>query len=212
VAFSADTLTHLLDAYGYWAIAAVIAVESAGIPLPGETVLVVAATYAGQAHRLDISWIIVAAASGAVLGDNLGYLAGRGLGFRLLRRYGRAIRFDERRLKLGIWLFRRYGVLVVFLGRFVAVLRAWAAFLAGTNRMPWGRFLVANAGGGILWAAVVGLLAYTGGEQAARLSGAARWVALGLGVAALVAGVLFVRRHEKRLEDEAERAIPGPLD
>src|SRR5712692_6712168 len=121
-------------------------------------------------HLLAIALVIVAAASGAILGDNLGYWVGREAGYRLLRRYGRYIRLEERRLKLGQYLFRRHGGKVVFFGRFVAVLRTWAAFLAGTNRMPWNRFLVFNAAGGILWATLYGLGGYTLGKEVHRLA------------------------------------------
>ena len=141
-------LTHLLSVYGYWAVLVAVGIESTGIPFPGETTLLVAAVYAGSAHRLSIVGVIAAAAAGAILGDNLGFWVGREGGFRLLCRYGPYLRLDERQLKLGQYLFRQHGAKVVFLGRFVAVLRAWAAVLAGTNRMPWACFLPYNAAGG----------------------------------------------------------------
>jgi membrane protein DedA with SNARE-associated domain len=212
VLFSARTFTDLLDAYGYAALAVGVAIESSGIPFPGETFLVVAGTYAGRTGHLELRWIIAAAASGAIVGDNLGFVVGRRGGVALARRYGRRIGLDERRLRLGVWLFRRYGALVVFFGRFISVLRAWAAFLAGTNRMPWGRFLVANASGGVVWAAVVGGLAYTFGDAVSRVAGAVGWAALVVVVIAVVAGARFLKRHEQRLLDEAERALPGPLE
>lgn len=99
--------------------------------LPGESMLLLAAIYAGTTHHLSILLVIVA----AVLGDNLGFLVGREGGYRLLRRSGHVIRLDERKLKLGQYLFRKHGSKVVFFGRFIAVLCAWTAFLAGTNRM-----------------------------------------------------------------------------
>ncbi|MFL5628917.1 MAG: DedA family protein [Ktedonobacteraceae bacterium] len=120
-------LTHFLTAYGYWAVLFFVAIESAGIPLPGESMLLVAAIYAGTTHRFSIPLVIAAAASGAILGNNLGYWVGREGGYRLLRRYGRYIRLDERKLKLGQYLFRKHGGKVVFFGRFIAVLRTWAA-------------------------------------------------------------------------------------
>src|SRR5258706_14777143 len=133
--------------------------------------LLVAAFYAGLPHRLSITLVIAAAASGAILGDSLGVWVGREGGYRLLRRYGRYIRLDERKLKLGLYLFRRHGGKVVFFGRFVAVLRAWAAFLAGTNRMPWKSFLLFNALGGIVWATFYGLGGYFLGDAVHRLTG-----------------------------------------
>src|SRR6266498_2085421 len=151
---------HFLATYGYWAVLVFIAIESTGIPFPGESMLILAAIYAGTTHNLSIPWVITAAATGAILGDNLGFWVGREGGYRLLRRYGHYIRLDERKLKLGQYLFMKHGGKVVFFGRFVAVLRAWAAFLAGTNRMRWPAFLVFNALGGILWAFIYGSGAY----------------------------------------------------
>ena len=204
-------LLHLLNTYGYWAVLVFVAIESTGIPFPGETMLLVAAIYAGTTHRLSIALVIAAAASGAILGDNLGFWIGREGGYRLLRRYGRYIRLEERRLKLGQYLFMRHGGKVVFFGRFVAVLRAWAAFLAGTNRMPWPRFLFFNAAGGIIWATLYGLGGYFLGDNVHRLTGTIGTVALVLAVLVIIAFLVFLRRNEHRLEEEAERALPGPL-
>jgi len=128
--------------------------QGSGFPwhaVPEVNLLETFAPYASEMEKADNTCpvVIAAAASGAILGDNLGFWIGREGGYRLLRRYGRYIRLEERRLKLGQYLFMRHGGKVVFFGRFVAVLRAWAAFLAGTNRMRWPRFLLFNAAGGI---------------------------------------------------------------
>jgi membrane protein DedA with SNARE-associated domain len=210
--FATSTLTHLLATYGYLAVLLFVAIESTGIPFPGETMLLVAAIAAGTTHQLSIAWVIVAAALGAILGDNLGFWVGHEGGYRLLRRYGRYIRLDERRLKLGQYLFLKHGGKVVFFGRFVAVLRAWAAFLAGTNRMAWPRFLVFNAAGAIVWATLYGLGGYFLGDNIHRLVGPIGIVFLVLAVLLIITGIVIVRRNEQRLEDEAERALPGPLD
>ena len=212
VHLSGSALTHLLSTYGYWAVLVFVAIESMGIPFPGETMLIAAAIYAGNTHHLNIVLVIAAAAAGAILGDNLGFFVGREGGYRLLRRYGRYIRLDERKLKLGQYLFMRHGGKVVFFGRFVAVLRAWAAFLAGAGRMRWPRFLAFNATGGILWATIYGVGGYVLGDHIHALTGP---VGIGVGVAAgivIVAFLVFLWRNEKRLEEEAERALPGPLD
>ena len=126
-------LQNFLATYGYWAVFFFVAIESIGIPFPGETMLLVAAIDAGTTHQLSIPLVIVAATCGAIVGDNIGFWIGREGGYRVLRRYGRYIGFDVRKLKVGIYLFRRHGGKVVFFGRFVAVLRAWAAFLAGVK-------------------------------------------------------------------------------
>src|SRR5260370_36567009 len=120
----------------------------------------------------------MAAASGSIMGGNLGFWVGSEGGYRLLRRFGRYLHVEERRLKLGQYLFMKYGGRVVFFGRFVAVLRAWAAFLAGTNRMRWPRFLLFNALGGIIWATLYGLAGYFLGDNLPRPTGPGRIVAI----------------------------------
>ncbi len=205
-------LLHLLTTYGYIAVLIVVGIESIGIPFPGETMLLVAAIYAGRTHHLVIPLVIMAAATGAILGDNIGFWIGREGGYRLLRRYGRYIRLDERKLKLGHYLFLKHGGKVVFFGRFIAVLRTFAAFLAGTNRMRWPRFLLFNAAGGIVWATIFGLGGYFLGDNIHRLTGTIGIIISILAALIILGFLLFLRRNEHRLEDEAERAFPGPLD
>jgi len=204
-------LTQVLATYGYLAVLALVAVESMGIPVPGETMLLVAAIYAGTTHRLSLPLVIAAAAAGAILGDNIGYLIGREGGFRLLVRYGPAVGLTDRKLKLGQYLFLRHGGKVVFFGRFVAVLRILAAFLAGTTRMPWRSFLLFNAAGGVVWATVFGLGGYLFGDSIHRIGGPLAIATAVLGVIGMAAGVIILRRNERRLEDIAERALPGPF-
>jgi membrane protein DedA with SNARE-associated domain len=207
---SLEYLTHLIATYGYVAIALIIGLESMGLPLPGESMLVLAALYASR-HDQNISGVVAAAATGAILGDNIGYWIGREFGYRLLLRYGGAIGLSVSKIKLGQYLFLRHGGKVVFFGRFVAVLRVLAAFLAGINRMDWGRFLLANAAGGILWASVVGFGAYVLGRTVLQVTGP---LGIGLviaGVAVVVGVFLLVRSHEAELEARAEQALPGPL-
>jgi membrane protein DedA with SNARE-associated domain len=205
-------LQHFLVTYGYWAVFVFVAIESLGIPFPGETMLLVAAIDAGTTHQLSIVLVIVAATCGAILGDNIGFWIGREGGYRLLRRYGRYIGFNERRVKLGLYLFRKHGGKIVFFGRFVAVLRAWAAFLAGVNRMPWSRFLLFNALGGVIWATLYGLGGYFLGEEIHRLTGPVGIVTIVLAALIIIASLIVVRRNEKRLEEKAERAYPGPIE
>jgi membrane protein DedA with SNARE-associated domain len=123
--------------------------ESMGLPFPSEGVLVTAAVIAGSQSQPSLASLILAAASGAIIGDNVAYWIGRKAGVPLLRRFGEYIRLDERRLRLGRYLFLRYGGRIVFLGRFVSVLRTFAALLAGVNHMPIARFVFANALGGL---------------------------------------------------------------
>jgi membrane protein DedA with SNARE-associated domain len=205
--FITHDLMNLLATYGYLAVLVFVGIESIGIPFPGETMLITAALYAGSTHRLEILLVVAAAATGAIVGDNIGYTIGRIGGYRLLRRYGKYIRLEERRLRLGQYLFLRHGGKVVFFGRFFSVLRTFAAFLAGVNLMRWWRFVIFNATGGILWASLYGFGAYFLGIQIERLSGPVN-IALGvLAVLAILAFVLFVRRNEARLQAEADRAL-----
>jgi len=205
-------LTNFIASFGYAAVFLFVGVESLGIPFPGETMLITASVYAAYTHHLAIQGVVIAAIAGAVVGDNIGFTVGWFGGFRLLRRYGRYIRLDEAKLKVGRYIFMRQGGKVVFFGRFVAILRTYAAFLAGTNRMHWLRFFIANAAGAIIWATLWGTLAYLLGTTVDRLN---KPVDIGFGVAggvALIAGFFFIRSHEKRLEAAAEAALPGPLE
>src|SRR5215469_2615095 len=204
-------ITHLIETYGYWALFALVAVESLGVPLPGETALVVAGTYAGTTHHLN-PWLIFVVASGAaIIGDNIGYWIGDKGGYALARRYGPKVRFDERKLKIARYLFDRHGAKVVFFGRFVALLRTYAAFLAGTSRMRWRLFLLANAAGGIVWAGIFTLVSYLAGHALERASSTITWVLAGVGVLAIAVGIVVLRRQGRRLGERAEAAYPGPL-
>lgn len=202
------TIHHILSTYGYPAVFGMVAIESLGVPVPGETTLIAAALYAGATGRLDVWLVAAAAAGGAIVGDNVGFALGRYGGFRLLRRYGRKIHVGDRRLKLGHWVFRRHGGKVVFFGRFVSVLRTYAAFLAGTNRMRWGSFLAFNAAGGVVWAAVYSFAYYYFGKA---LKGLQTPVDIAIGAAAaliLVGFLVYLKRKEGDLADRAEREIP----
>jgi membrane protein DedA with SNARE-associated domain len=205
-----EHLQPFVQHYGYFAVLVFVALESAGVPMPGETVLISAAIFAGQG-TLDIRAVIAVAAIAAIAGDNAGYWLGREFGFPLIYRYGPALRIDEGRLKVAQYMFMRYGGRIVFFGRFVAILRAFAAFLAGVNHLPWPRFLVFNALGGIVWAILFGLGGYWLGfafEHYARPVGV---VALACAVVAIIGASRFIAHHEQALREEAERALPGPL-
>jgi membrane protein DedA with SNARE-associated domain len=220
LSFSTGTLTNLLHTYGYPLVGVFVGIESSGIPFPGETMLVTAAVYAGTGH-LSIVWVIVAGATGAIVGDNLGFTAGRMGGRPLVLRYARYVRVKPEHLEHAERFFEKHGDKTVFLGRFAAVLRAWAALLAGINRMAWSKFLVYNAAGGILWATIYGLLGYALGhnlpllDKVLRILGVAGVV--GAVLIAVVAYIVWKRRHaatqsagiSTQIEDEPDDPLEG---
>src|SRR5262252_9497389 len=205
-------ISHLISSYGYLAVFLLVGAESLGIPLPGETALITAGIYAGHTHRLSPWLIFLVAAAGAIIGDNIGYWIGDKGGYRLARRYGPRVRLDERKLKIARYLFDRHGGKVVFFGRFVSILRTYAAFLAGTSKMRWRWFVVANASGGILWAGAYTLAAYLAGNALQRASGAITWALAGAAVAAIATVLILTRRQIGKLGVRAEEAYPGPLE
>ncbi len=226
---SVQTLENILSVVGYPAVTLFIMIESSGIPFPGETMLLVASFFAATdpSLHLSIPIVIACAALGAIVGDNLGYLAGRTGGRALALRFGKYIFLKPEHLDYAERFFEKHGDKTVFFGRFVAVLRAWAAFLAGINHMRWRKFLIYNAAGGMLWATIYGTLGFIAGrffhdnfatvERIARdigLIGALIFVAFAIG-----AFILLRRRRRKRMlaaiareaaadtPDEEERAI-----
>ncbi len=197
-------LADLVQRHGFWVVGGVIFFESMGLPLPGESLLIAAALYAAATGNITIEHVVLASAVGAVLGDNAGYLIGRRLGPPVLARYGPRIGLTLDRQRLGRFLFLRHGGKVVFFGRFIAFLRTFAAVLAGVNHMPWRRFLLWNALGGVFWTFLYGFGAFLLGNQVHRIVGPFGIV---VGVAALTVVVLtvrFVHRHEARLIEEAK--------
>jgi len=204
-------LQQLVNVHGYWVVALIVGLESIGLPLPGETILVVAAIYAASEPSFNIWVLIMVAAFGAIVGDNIGYWLGLRYGYALLLRYGDRIGMFEARIKLGQYLFLKHGAKVVFLGRFVALLRILAAFLAGLNRMPWRTFLSANASGGVIWAAVFGVGGYVFGKVLLQLHHVFASIVFALALAGFFGCAYLIRRYEDRLTALAEQALPGPL-
>jgi membrane protein DedA with SNARE-associated domain len=202
-----DALIKLIPIYGPWTIFGIVALESAGVPLPGETILVAAALLASTTGQINIVVVVLAAAAGAIVGDGMGYMIGRKLGLPFLRRYGRYIRLDEDRLLIGRYLFFQYGNAVVFFGRFIAVLRMFAALLAGANSMPAGRFFFFNITGGVCWASLYGFAAYAVGAGIYKIYGTLSVISLGLFIAAGYALSIFIRRNEVALRRRAEVAL-----
>jgi membrane protein DedA with SNARE-associated domain len=191
-------LTHLLLSYGLVLLFGLVAMESAGIPLPGETALVAAAVLASQGHYSIVA-VIAVAATGAIVGDNVGYWIGREGGRALLERTPFVRDYFERVLPPAERFFKRHGSKTIFFARFFAVLRVTAAWVAGISRMHWWRFFLWNAAGGIVWALLVGLVAYELGHAAAD---AINRYGLYAGIAIvllLVAGFLVFKFWGKRI-------------
>ncbi len=188
---------HLVQVFGYPLLFVLVAGESSGLPIPGETSLIAGGVLASQG-KLDIALVIPLAAAAAIVGDNIGYLIGRKGGRWVLERPGRFERQRQQVLATGEPFFERHGPKAVFFGRFVLGLRVWASWLAGATNMLWHQFALWNALGGICWATGVGLLAYFLGTRAGNAIetfGIFGLVALLVGVAG---GLVMHRRHRQR--------------
>lgn len=210
-----DTLTHFVASYGYLAVGVIILVECAGIPLPGETALLVAAAYAGAGH-LQIGIVVLVAAAAAILGDNAGYWVGRQGGRALLERYGKRVRLDASRLAQLETFFARHGAGAVFWGRFIGVLRTYAALFAGVSRMRYSIFAVYNALGGITWAVVFGLLGYFFGQNlhlVEQIVGTLGWALLGSLGLVVLAGLVWrwAATHHALLLRQRDRLFATPV-
>jgi membrane protein DedA with SNARE-associated domain len=206
-----ETIKPLIAQHAYLAVFCIVALESSGIPLPGETALVLAAMFAGATGLIDIKIVILLAAAGAIIGDNFGFLAGRRFGLPLLLNHGAKLGLSDDRIKLGQYLFDHHGAKIVFFGRFIALLRIFAAFLAGVNRYGWGQFLFYNASGGIVWALVFGLGGFAFGDAFERVAGPLGKIMLACAVIGIAVGWWLLHTQEKKLIARAVKAYPGPL-
>ena len=185
-------LAPLLDHYGYLAIGGLIMLEDFGIPVPGETVLIAGAVYAGAGH-LNIAAVVGIAIVAAVVGDSIGYAIGRFGGRRLVLRFGRYVLLTPNRLDAAHRWFSRHGGKVVTVARFVEGLRQANGIIAGTIEMPWRRFLAFNALGAVLWVGVWAGLGYLAGDHVAAVySWLHRYQLYGLAAAGLVLAALTV--------------------
>jgi len=205
-------VSQLVAGYGYWALFGFVAAESLGVPLPGETALIIAGTYAGTTHRLSAWIVFIVACAAAVIGDNIGFWLGSLGGYRLARTYGPKVRLDEGKLKVARLLFDTHGTKVIFFGRFVTILRTYAAFLAGTSQMRWRKFLPANAAGAIVWSGAFTVAAYLAGAAVRRLSLAIDLALASTAIIGIAVVLVVTRRQIGKLAGRAEAAYPGPLE
>jgi membrane protein DedA with SNARE-associated domain len=195
-------VTEQLIEHGLILLFVLVAMESAGVPLPGETALIAGGVLASQGHYPIVAVIAVAALA-AIVGDNVGYWIGRKGGRALLRRTPIVRGYFERALPPSERFFRKHGAKTVFFGRFIAILRVTAAWIAGISHMPWWRFLVWNAAGGIVWAILVGTVAYVFGNAVAEAISRYGVIAA---VVVVIGGVLLligVRVWHRRAVEEA---------
>ncbi len=191
-------MSSLVHHYGLVALFLVVMLESGGIPLPGETALVTAGVFASRG-QLNIVSVVAVAAVAAIVGDNLGYWAGRTGGRKLIERSRLLSRWFEQALPWSEKFFKRHGSKTIFIARFFAVLRVTAAWLAGISRMHWWTFFLWNAAGGICWAAAVGLVAYYAGQAAANAISHYGLIGGGALVGLLLLGVVGLHFWRKRL-------------
>jgi membrane protein DedA with SNARE-associated domain len=199
LAFIID-VNHLIEVAGYPLLFVLVMSESSGVPIPGETALIAAAVLASRG-KLSIEVVIALAAAGAIIGDNIGYVIGRQGGRWLLLRPGPFLERRRQVLVTGEPFFERHGPKAVFLGRFVLGLRVWASWLAGATRMRWHSFVLWNALGGILWASVIGLIAYHLGRSAGNVVEAFGLYGAAALLLAIGSGYYLHRRQKRRMPD-----------
>jgi membrane protein DedA with SNARE-associated domain len=192
-------LPQVADAIGYPAAAIGILIESAGIPFPGETMLLAVAAYAAAGH-LDIRVVAAVGAFGAIAGADAGYLAGRHGGRPFVERFGRVFRIDPGHLATAELFFARHGDWAIVAARFVIGLRTWFSVLAGMSHMPFWRFQLASAVGGVLWAAAISAAGYFLGRNWSLVERIVSWLGIGgLAIVVLVVlAVLYWRRRDAR--------------
>lgn len=164
-----DLMRNAVVQYGYWAVGGALLLENAGIPVPGETILLLSSFLAYSERDLRLSWIIVVATIAATVGDNLGLALGYYGGRPLVERYQSVFRIQKSTLRWGENLFEKYGAVTVFFARFVFGMRIIAGPMAGMLRMPWRKFLFFNFLGAAAWVSVISTAGYLFGRHWERL-------------------------------------------
>jgi len=193
-----ELLRGYLIQYGYGTVAIVLMLENAGLPVPGETVLLLASFLAYSEHRLQLPYIILVGIVSATVGDNLGFALGLYGGRPLLNRYQKTFRIKQSVIDRGEELFRNYGSATIFVARFIAGMRIVAGPLAGVLRMGWRKFLVFNFLGAALWVTVISGAGYLFGRHLERLFQLLHEINTGLVIAAVVVAVWLWYRKRKR--------------
>src|SRR5437764_11734910 len=198
---SLQLIEHYMLFYGYWAVFFGVMLENAGIPVPGETILLIAGYFAstGEFH---LGLVMLIAASGAVIGDNIGFAIGHHYGRTVLLRFGRFVFLTPKRVKRMEKYFESHGNKTILVARFITGLRVFAALFAGASRMPWRVFVVYNVAGAILWSVVITLLGYLFGQSLPLL---VKWVGRSgtiLLIAAVVSTIIVWRIRKFRRSND----------
>jgi membrane protein DedA with SNARE-associated domain len=192
-----DLLRGFLSQYGYWAVAVTLLLENAGLPVPGETILLLASFTAFSEHRLHLPYIIAVGVVAATAGDNVGFAIGHYGGRPFLTRYIKAFSISHRAIHIAEETFQKYGAATVLLARFIAGLRVVAGPLAGVLRMPWRRFALFNFLGAAVWVTTISCLGYIFGQHWQAVTHILKRVDVVLGLIAVVTVVLLWRRITK---------------
>jgi membrane protein DedA with SNARE-associated domain len=209
-------VSHLLESIPpeavYLVVGLMIMVESLGVPVPGEIALVTAAVLATQ-HKVAVApeWIAISGSAGAIAGDSIGFYIGHRVGKPLFGWLGRKFprHFGPSHVAVAERFFTRHGAWAVFFGRFIALLRIFSGPLAGSLHMPYGRFLLANASGGIIWASGLTYIIWFLGQAAEKWLSRASWIGLVVALLVGAAVTVLIRRRTTKLVDRHEAAAPA---
>jgi membrane protein DedA with SNARE-associated domain len=193
-----ELLRGYLTHYGYWAVGAALLLENAGLPVPGETILLLASFLAYSEHRLGLPYIILVGIGAATLGDNLGFAIGSYGGRPLLERYQKTLRIRPAVIARGEELFARYGAATIFIARFIAGMRIIAGPLAGVLRMPWRKFLLFNFLGAVLWVNVIAGVGYFFGKHWDALVDWVQDANLAIAIVVVILAALFWWRRRRK--------------
>lgn len=203
-----EVLRDFFHAYGYWTIAIALLLENAGIPVPGETILLFASFLAYSERELHLPIIIVVAVVACTVGDNLGYAIGRRGGRPLLTRYQNIFRIREKTIARAERIFGRYGAVTIFFARFIFGLRIIAGPLAGVLQMEWKRFVLFNFLGALVWVTVISLVGYFFGSQWEMLLHVVGRVKVVVAIVLLIAVLALWRRYRSNRPDDSESEEP----
>lgn len=205
-----DTARLYLQTYGYWAVLFALLGENAGLPLPGETILILASFLAYQGHHLKLLWVILIGICACTMGDNIGYWIGRRGGRPLLEKWKHFFHISDDAIKTGEEFLQRRGSVAIFLARFIAGMRIVAGPLAGVLRMEWKRFFLANALGAAAWVTVIACAGYFFGSQYEALAGLVKQTELVILLAVVLALLHLWRNQRKRSQQRLRNQAAGP--